>query len=160
MATHRLVLLGLSPVRCLSCLRDAEHAHLPSKDLLVEDIQDTWAPWMINLCKWGLLTPGLSRPCQAKGCCVETATLGVASWPASSLFEGNYGILGTLQVVCSGCCNGDIRGKWRERGQYVLRNYLCYLFIYFWFVCWYVGFVFVFFFFLNQLLTGFICKET
>lgn len=103
--------------------------------------QATWAPWMINLCKWSLLTPGLSCPCQAKGCCIETATLGVASWPASSLFEGNYGILATLQVVCSGCCNGDIWGKWRERGQYVLRNYLWYLFIYFWFVCWYVGFV-------------------
>ena len=42
-----------------------------------------------NLCKWSLLTPGLSCPCQAKGCCVETATLGVASWPASSLFEGD-----------------------------------------------------------------------
>lgn len=51
--------------------------------------QATWAPWMINLCKWSLLTPGLSCPCQAKGCCFEIATLGVASCPASSLFEGN-----------------------------------------------------------------------
>lgn len=46
-------------------------------------------PWMINLCKKSFLTPGVTCPCQAKGCCVEQATPGVASWPASSRFEGN-----------------------------------------------------------------------
>lgn len=89
---HRLVLSGLAPVRCLPCLCDAEHAHLPSKYLLVEDSQNlsgNLGTVVINLCKWSLLTPGLSCPCQAKGCCFEIATLGVASWPASSLFEGN-----------------------------------------------------------------------
>lgn len=37
---RRLVLSGLAPVRCLPCLCDAEHTHLPSKYLLLEDSQN------------------------------------------------------------------------------------------------------------------------